>query len=135
MKNQQMFLHDFPDRDAIFSAFAHKPTSAEYDIEPDIVHTGKISHSQNIAPAKLPGVELTNYDGNIDFGKYQGSVSFGNQGTIMGDLSASGIGFARAEDRDTVPHADARIGVKRDLLHEQHKTNQTIQPGKNGGMK
>ena len=39
-------LHDFPDPDAISSASAHRLISAEYDIDVDVVYTGKISHSQ-----------------------------------------------------------------------------------------
>ena len=76
-------LHDFPDPDAISSAFAHKLISAEYDIEADIVYTGKISHSQNVALVKLLGIELTPYDGQIDLGKYQGAVFLDNQGTTV----------------------------------------------------
>ena len=59
-------LHDFPDPDAISSAFAHRLISAEYDIEVDILFTGKISHSQNIALVKLLGIDLIPYDGNRD---------------------------------------------------------------------
>jgi len=44
-----VILHEFPDPDAISSAFAHKLISAEYNIDVDITYTGKISHSQNIA--------------------------------------------------------------------------------------
>lgn len=88
-------LHDFPDPDAISSAFAHKLISADYDIESDILYTGKISHSQNIALVKLLGIELTQYDGNMDFGKYQGSVFLDNQGTtvdgIVKPLTAANI--------------------------------------------
>lgn len=44
-----LVLHDFPVSDAVSSAFADKLISAEYDIESDILNTGKISHSQKIA--------------------------------------------------------------------------------------
>ena len=76
-------LHDFPDPDAISSAFAHKLIAAEYDIESDIVYTGKISHSQNVALVKLLGIELRPYDGKLDFSKYQGAVFLDNQGTTV----------------------------------------------------
>ena len=76
-------LHDFPDPDAISAAFAHKLISAEYEIETDIMYSGRISHSQNVALVKLLGIELIHYDGNVDFGKYQGAIFLDNQGTTV----------------------------------------------------
>lgn len=76
-------LHDFPDPDAISSAFAHKLISAEFEIDADITYTGKISHSQNVALVKLLGIELIPYNGNLDFSKYQGAVFLDNQGTTV----------------------------------------------------
>src|SRR5512135_193764 len=76
-------LHDYPDPDAISSAFAHKLISAEYDIEADIIYTGKISHSQNVALVKLLGIELAPYEGKTDFSAYQGAVFLDNQGTTV----------------------------------------------------
>jgi nanoRNase/pAp phosphatase (c-di-AMP/oligoRNAs hydrolase) len=79
-------LHDFPDPDAISSAFAHKLISAEYNIDVDIIYTGKISHSQNIAMVKLLGIELLPYDGNMDLHQYQGAVFLDNQGTTVNGI-------------------------------------------------
>src|SRR3990172_2624548 len=79
-------LHDFPDPDAISSAFAHRLISAEYDIEVDILFTGKISHSQNIALVKLLGIDLIPYDGNRDLIQYQGAVFLDNQGTTVNGI-------------------------------------------------
>jgi nanoRNase/pAp phosphatase (c-di-AMP/oligoRNAs hydrolase) len=76
-------LHDFPDPDAISAAFAHKLISAEYEIETDIIYSGRISHSQNVALVKLLGIELIHNDGNADFGKYQGAIFLDNQGTTV----------------------------------------------------
>jgi nanoRNase/pAp phosphatase (c-di-AMP/oligoRNAs hydrolase) len=45
-------LHDYPDPDAIASAYAHRLISVQFEINVDIIYTGKISHSQNIALVK-----------------------------------------------------------------------------------
>lgn len=79
-------LHDFPDPDAISSAIAHKLISAEYNIEVDIIYTGKISHSQNIAMVKLLGIELLPYNGNMDLHQYQGAVFLDNQGSTVNGI-------------------------------------------------
>ncbi len=59
-------LHDYPDPDAISSAFAYRLIAAEYDIEASIIYTGKISHSQNKALVKLLDIDLTPYEGRLD---------------------------------------------------------------------
>ena len=82
-------LHDYPDPDAISSAFAHRLISAEYDIDVDITYTGKISHSQNVALVKLLGIDLIPYNGNLDLTKYQGAVFLDNQGTTVNGLVKS----------------------------------------------
>lgn len=79
-------LHDFPDPDAISSAFAHKLISAEYEIETQIIYAGKISHSQNIALVKLLRIEMTPYDESIDFSQYQGVVFLDNQGATVNGI-------------------------------------------------
>jgi len=89
-------LHDYPDPDAISSAFAHRFISAQFDIEADIVYTGKISHSQNIALVKLLGVDLTPYDGKLDLTQYRGAVFLDNQGTTVN-------GIVKALDSAAVP--------------------------------
>ena len=82
-------LHEYPDPDAISSAFAHQVISAEFDIEADIIYTGKISHSQNVALVKLLGVDLTPYDGKLDLAQYQGAVFLDNQGTTVNGIVKS----------------------------------------------
>ena len=79
-------LHEYPDPDAISSAFAHRAISAQYDIEADIIYTGKISHSQNIALVKLLGIDLAPYDGRQDLTQYQGAVFLDNQGTTVNGI-------------------------------------------------
>ena len=88
-------LHDFPDPDAISSAFAHKIISAEFDIEVDIIYNGKISHRQNIAMVRLLDIDLIQYQESFDFSLYDGSVFVDNQGAaveeIVKSLEAAGI--------------------------------------------
>jgi nanoRNase/pAp phosphatase (c-di-AMP/oligoRNAs hydrolase) len=76
-------LHEYPDPDAISSAFAHKLISAEYDIDVQIIYTGKISHRQNIALVKLLGIDLLPYDEKADLRQYQGAIFLDNQGTTV----------------------------------------------------
>lgn len=87
-------LQDFPDPDAIASAFAHKLICLKYGIEADIVYTGRISHQQNIALIKLLNIELIRYSEQFDFSQYQGSVFVDNQGmtcSLTKQLETEGI--------------------------------------------
>ncbi|GAK61340.1 phosphoesterase RecJ domain protein [Candidatus Vecturithrix granuli] len=73
-------IQDFPDPDAIASAFAHQLICLNYDIETDIMYCGRISHQQNIALVKLLNIGLIRYLEPFDFSRYQGSVFIDNQG-------------------------------------------------------
>ena len=88
-------LHNFPDPDAISTAFAHKLISAEYNIDVDIIYSGKISHGQNIALVKLLGMDLIPYKAGMQLGQYQGAVFLDHQGSaangIVKALEAAGI--------------------------------------------
>jgi nanoRNase/pAp phosphatase (c-di-AMP/oligoRNAs hydrolase) len=75
-------LHDYPDPDAISAAFAHKLLCAQYEIECDIVYSGRISHRQNIAMVRLLGIELTRFGQVFDVTKYHGAAFVDNQGTV-----------------------------------------------------
>ena len=79
-------MHDFPDPDAIASAFAHQLISREFDIEVDITYDGKISHQQNIALVRLLGINLTPYDSSLELAAYQGAVFVDNQGTSSEEI-------------------------------------------------
>src|SRR5690554_3180994 len=74
-------LHDFPDPDAISSAFAHQLLSQGFEIETDIIYNGRISHQQNIAMVRLLGVELKRFSETTDLQQYQGAVFIDGQGT------------------------------------------------------
>ena len=88
-------VQDFPDPDAISSAFAHQLISAAFDIEVDTIYSGKISHQQNIALVRLLGIELIHLDDAADLEQYDGSVFVDSQGTtseeIVQALEAAGV--------------------------------------------
>jgi nanoRNase/pAp phosphatase (c-di-AMP/oligoRNAs hydrolase) len=88
-------LHNYPDPDAISAAFAHKLISEAYDIQVDIIYSGKISHGQNIALVKLLGIELIPFKSGMDLSQYQGAVFLDHQGAtangIVKALETAGI--------------------------------------------
>ena len=90
-----VLLHDYPDPDAISSAFAHKLISAKYDIQVDITYTGKISHGQNVALVKLLGIDMVPFRSDMDLKQYQGAVIIDHQGNTIIDileaLKAAGV--------------------------------------------
>jgi nanoRNase/pAp phosphatase (c-di-AMP/oligoRNAs hydrolase) len=88
-------LQDFPDPDAISSAYAHQLISAEYEIETDVLYSGKISHPENLALVKLLEMDLRSYTEVGDLGQYQGAAFVDNQGTtskrIARALKSAGV--------------------------------------------
>lgn len=84
-ERQLIIIQDFPDPDALSSAWAYQLIVQQYDIECDIVYAGALSHQENIAlvkltslPAKRWGVQTLK---DRDFSVYQGCVLIDNQGT------------------------------------------------------
>lgn len=87
-------IQDYPDPDALSSAFTHRLISAQFDIAVDIVYAGKISHAQNIALVKLLGIPLVAYSESLDLSVYNASVFIDCQGansTLTAKLAAAGI--------------------------------------------
>lgn len=87
-KYHVIVLQDFPDPDAISSAYAHQLISAEFGIETDIIHAGRVSHEQNIALVHLLEIELIKYDGKLPR-KYDAAVFVDNQGTTCETIVAA----------------------------------------------
>jgi nanoRNase/pAp phosphatase (c-di-AMP/oligoRNAs hydrolase) len=85
-ENHIVILQDFPDPDAISSAFAHQLISAQFDIGVDIVYERRISHPQNVALVRLLDLDLIRYSEAFDFSRYAGAVFIDNQGTTTGLL-------------------------------------------------
>ncbi|HEX9680167.1 MAG TPA: hypothetical protein VGA32_01840, partial [Anaerolineales bacterium] len=84
-----LVLQEYPDPDAIASAFAHKLISREFDIEVDLVYSGRLSHQQNVALVKLLGIELRRYQEGFSLRPYQGAVFVDHQGTTAEGLVAA----------------------------------------------
>jgi len=74
-------IQDYPDPDALGSAFTHQLICREYEIELDIIFDGEISHQENKALVNLLGLELVSFHNDIDLEEYDGAVFIDNQGT------------------------------------------------------
>ena len=55
---QLILLQDFPDPDALSSAWTYKLIAEKYDIQCEILYAGTLSHQENIALVKLTGLPL-----------------------------------------------------------------------------
>jgi nanoRNase/pAp phosphatase (c-di-AMP/oligoRNAs hydrolase) len=111
-------LHDFPDPDAISSAFAHRLISAQYDIQVDILYSGKISHGQNVALVKLLGIDLIPYRVNMDFKQYQGAVFIDHQGWAVNGIGKA-LENAGVPILAVVDHHDLQEPVKAEFIDIQ----------------
>lgn len=88
-------LHDYPDPDAIASAYTQQLIAARFGIETSILHTGRISHRQNVALVKILGIELRIFEEDMDLSTYDGSVFVDHQGAtvpaVVDALEAAGV--------------------------------------------
>ncbi len=84
-ERQLVILQDFPDPDALSSAWAYQLIAQQYDIKCDIVYAGALSHQENIALVKLTGLPVQRWTlqtlKSKDLSSYQGFVLIDNQGT------------------------------------------------------
>ena len=84
-ERQLIIIQDFPDPDALSSAWAYQMIAASYKIQSEIVYAGTLSHQENIALVKLtnlPAKKVTTQSfQNLDFSNYQGCVLIDCQGT------------------------------------------------------
>ena len=80
-------LHKYPDPDAIASGYAHRIISAAFDIETDILYSGTISHSQNIALIRALDCNLIPYEEDFDFSAYDAAVFVDHQGTTVSEIA------------------------------------------------
>lgn len=83
-EHQVVLLQDFPDPDALSSAWAYKLIAEQFNIQTDIVYAGTLSHQENIALVKLTGLPIQRWtcqSGKArDLSIYQGCVLVDNQG-------------------------------------------------------
>jgi nanoRNase/pAp phosphatase (c-di-AMP/oligoRNAs hydrolase) len=82
---QIIVIQDFPDPDALSSAWAYKLIAENYNIRCDIVYGGTLSHQENIALVKLTSLPAQRYTVESlqkkDLSDYQGCVLVDSQGT------------------------------------------------------
>lgn len=74
-------VQDFPDPDAIASAYAHQLISETFDITADIVYEGAISHQENIALVRLLDIDLLRYTSQVALEEYAHYVLVDTQGS------------------------------------------------------
>jgi nanoRNase/pAp phosphatase (c-di-AMP/oligoRNAs hydrolase) len=86
-------LHSFPDPDAISCAFTHRLISEQFDIDVQMLYSGRISHQQNVALVRLLGVELIQYNSALDLSQWDAAVFIDNQGTTIEEI-VSGLAAA-----------------------------------------
>lgn len=85
---QLIILQDFPDPDALSSAWTYKLIAEQFEIQCDIAYAGALSHQENITLVRLTGMPLvrwavqgTKNKDQRDCTCYQGYVLIDNQGT------------------------------------------------------
>ncbi|HIK24549.1 MAG: bifunctional oligoribonuclease/PAP phosphatase NrnA [Thermosynechococcus sp. Uc] len=85
---QLIILQDFPDPDALSSAWTYKLIAEQFEIQCDIAYAGALSHQENITLVRLTGMPLvrwtvqgTKNKDQRDCSCYQGYVLIDNQGT------------------------------------------------------
>src|SRR6185295_7650821 len=80
-EHNAIVMQDYPDPDAISSAWAHKLIAAKFGVDCDIIYEGRISHQENLALVQLTEVEMVRYSDGYHLDQYQGTVFVDNQGT------------------------------------------------------
>jgi nanoRNase/pAp phosphatase (c-di-AMP/oligoRNAs hydrolase) len=95
---QLILLQDFPDPDALSSAWTYRLIAQKYDIQCEIVYAGTLSHQENIALVKLTSLPVQRWAlpslKTRNLAAYQGCVLIDNQGTtsqLMPSMHAAGI--------------------------------------------
>ncbi|EFA68444.1 bifunctional oligoribonuclease/PAP phosphatase NrnA [Cylindrospermopsis raciborskii S07] len=87
-----VILQDFPDPDALSSAWAYQLIAQQYDIKCEIIYAGTLSHQENIALVKLTALPAQRCTAQSiktkDLVSYQGFVLIDNQGTTSALTSA-----------------------------------------------
>jgi nanoRNase/pAp phosphatase (c-di-AMP/oligoRNAs hydrolase) len=84
-ERQIIIIQDFPDPDALSSAWAYQLIAENYHITTDILYGGTLSHQENIALVRLTGLPAQKIVNNSlserDLSVYQGCVLIDSQGT------------------------------------------------------
>jgi nanoRNase/pAp phosphatase (c-di-AMP/oligoRNAs hydrolase) len=89
---QLVVIQDFPDPDALSSAWTYKLIAQKFEIQCDLVYAGMLSHQENIALVKLTNLPVQRWAPQTfkgrDWAAYQGCVLIDNQGTTSQLLPA-----------------------------------------------
>jgi nanoRNase/pAp phosphatase (c-di-AMP/oligoRNAs hydrolase) len=84
-ERQLIVTQDFPDPDALSSAWAYQLIAQQYDIESEIIYAGTLSHQENIALVRLTGIPAKRWTVQSlkehNLSEYQGCVLVDGQGT------------------------------------------------------
>ncbi|MGF1536469.1 MAG: bifunctional oligoribonuclease/PAP phosphatase NrnA [Elainellaceae cyanobacterium] len=84
-ERQLVLIQDFPDPDALSSAWAYSLIAETFGIRCDMVYAGALSHQENIALVKLTGLMAKRWPlqstKEKDLSIYKGCVFVDNQGT------------------------------------------------------
>jgi len=149
-ERQIILIQDFPDPDALASAWTYQLIARTYDIDCDIYYSGTLSHQENIALVKLTGLPARRWPlqkaDHPDLSQYQGYVLIDTQGNTS-QLSAlvkkAGLplllvidhhapqGKLEAEVVDLRPHIRATATILTQYLQEglltlDHNNNKHI---------
>lgn len=124
-ERQLVVIQDFPDPDALSSAWTYQLIAAQYQIECDIVYAGTLSHQENIALVKLTNLPVQRWPMETaktkDLSVYSGCVFIDHQGTtsqLTPLLQKAGISVVVLIDhhslqKDVKPEfVDIRPGLK-----------------------
>ncbi|MDY6896663.1 MAG: bifunctional oligoribonuclease/PAP phosphatase NrnA [Cyanobacteriota bacterium] len=124
-ERQIIILQDFPDPDALSSAWTYLLIAEQYDIKCDITYAGTLSHQENIALVKLTSLPATRTPlqslKNRDLSLYQGYVLVDNQGTtstLINSIQQAGIPLIAIVDHHNLQgdlkseFVDIRPGVR-----------------------
>jgi nanoRNase/pAp phosphatase (c-di-AMP/oligoRNAs hydrolase) len=103
-------MQDYPDPDALSTAWAHKLIAARFGIECDIIYEGRISHQENLALVQLTELGMVRYSEGYNLEQYKGTVFVDNQGTTA-----------------TLTDRFAAIGVKPIVIVDHHEIQDRIQ--------
>ena len=124
---QLVVLQDFPDPDALSSAWAYKLIAQEYGIRCDIVYAGTLSHQENVALVKLTGLPVKRWPlqsaREKDMSIYQGCVFIDNQGTTTQLLSV--IQSAKLPIVAVIDHHTAQEEIEAEFTDLRTQTRAT----------
>ncbi|HEY9826817.1 MAG TPA: bifunctional oligoribonuclease/PAP phosphatase NrnA [Stenomitos sp.] len=122
-----VILQDFPDPDALASAWAYKLIAEQFDIQSDIIYGGTLSHQENIALVKLTGLPVQRWNCQTakakDWSIYKGCILIDNQGTTCQLL-------ANAKQADipiliVIDHHSAQDGLQAEFTDIRPNTRAT----------